>query len=336
MKQSSYLLYIGIAKCLAIWLMLWGHAMTQLMPSHDLNSNPAFVWLYSFHMPLFMLMSGLFAKKALERPLGEMLWIKFKQLIVPTFVFGAVWLVVDKPGELLTYVLDPAHRDYLGLTLAVGKHFSTCYWFLKSLFLCFVIGWFVMHSMPKWLAAVAFLVAFLVLQRWDITCFKMGSMLPFFLLGIWVKPHLQWIKNRAPELFFLSALLHSFLILSGIYNQSLAFPTYFFSNPNLILATHGFVIYLLTATCGCLLLLCICVLLEEHFAGTKLVDWMNKAGMMTLKIYLWQKILLEILLPKVLTVNMPLWSFDLLFTPTVAIVALLICCFAPYVKRHSY
>lgn len=312
--------FIDIAKCLAIWLVLWGHAMTQLMPSHDLDNNPAFVWLYSFHMPLFMLMSGLFARKALKLPLFEMLWAKFKQLIVPTLLFGVLWLAVDKPQELLA-------GDAMSVAMRIIKHFATCYWFLKSLFICFVIGWIIERGKPKWLAALAIWVAFLALQRWDITCFKMGSMLPFFLFGIWMKPHLEWIKNRAPELLFASAVVHSSLILTGLYSQNLAFPTYFFAISDTLLALKNYGIYLLTAFCGCLLTLCLCVLLEERLGKSRIMEWMRKAGMLTLWIYLWQKILLELLLPKFVTVEMSLWSFDLLFTPVVATITLVVCVF---------
>jgi len=318
--EKPRIAYIDLAKCLAIWLVLWGHAMTQLMPSHDLNGNSAFVWLYSFHMPLFMLMSGLFASKTLQMPFFSMLWSKFKQLIVPTLLFGVLWLVADYARFMGGSLQESG--------LCVVHHFATCYWFLKSLFICFIVGWMVMHSNPKWLAAIAFWVAFLVLQHWDFTCFKMGSMLPFFLLGIWLKPHLEWIKNRAPELFIASAVLHSMLILTGIYNQNLAFPTYFFANPEIASALKDYGIYLLTAFCGCVLCISFCEMLEEKLGSdSRIAEWMRKVGTLTLWIYLWQKILLEILLPKVLIVEMPLWCFDLLFTPIVAIAALVICYF---------
>lgn len=317
--RPSRIGFIDIGKCVAIWLVLWGHAMTQLMPSHDLDTNPAFVWLYSFHMPLFMLMSGLFARKALQLPLLEMVWKKFKQLIVPSVLFGLLWLMVDKPGELF-------EKEVLGLSLHIAKHLVTCYWFLKCLFLCFVIGWCIEHSPSKPLATVVFWGSFLLLQHWNITCFKMGSMLPFFLLGIWLKPHLEVLKNRALELLFASAAVHALLILSGVYTQRLAFPTYFFAEPDWATGFCHYSIYLLSAACGCVQILCLSMLVEERWGASRLVEGMRYAGTLTLWIYLWQKILLEILLPKVLTVEMSLWCFDLIFTPLVASLVLVSIC----------
>lgn len=322
--------YVDLGKCFAIWLVLWGHAMTQLMPSHDLDNNPAFVWLYSFHMPMFMMMSGLFARKALRQTFLQLVWSKFKQLIVPSLIFGAIWLAVDKPQELM-------HGDALGIGLRVAKHFATCYWFLKSLFLCFVIGWIISRCRMRYIVVIAIIGILLYLQRWNITCFKLGSMLPFFLFGVWLKPNLEWVKNRAPELFIAFAMLHSILILSDTYTSQQSFPTYFFANESINLAVHNYGVYLATAFCGCILTLCSCVLLERllcvhpiegvhsYFDDFKcwLLKWMREIGSITLWIYLCQKILLEILLPKVLLVDMPLWCYDLLFTPVIATITLL-------------
>ena len=52
--------YIDAAKGLAIFLMLWGHCIQSCVVGSDVDffENTVFKAIYSFHMPLFMLISG--------------------------------------------------------------------------------------------------------------------------------------------------------------------------------------------------------------------------------------------------------------------------------------
>lgn len=290
--------------------------MTQLMPSHQLNENPAFVWLYSFHMPLFMLMSGLFAKKALSLPLTELIWAKCKQLIIPALLFGVAWFA------LLASDLQGSVKENV---LFFVKHEITCYWFLKSLFICFLVGWAIERGKPKSLALVALWVAFLVLQRWNITCFKVGQMLPFFVLGLWLREHLAALQRYTLPLFVGALVLHSLLLGMGWYTQEQSFPAYFFGNPVLREALANYGIYLITALSGCLLALSACMLTDRFVGGSRWLSALQKIGQYTLWIYLWQKLLLEIVLPRFVQVEMSVAVFDTLFTPLVACVMLVVC-----------
>lgn len=78
---SSINYYRGIA----IFLMLWGHAIQYCLPnSFDCFNNNAFKFIYSFHMPLFMLISGyLFRFSAEKRDLVELVTYKVKSLLYP-------------------------------------------------------------------------------------------------------------------------------------------------------------------------------------------------------------------------------------------------------------
>lgn len=50
---------IDIIKGVAIFLMLWGHCIQcGYLDLYDFYENPVFKAIYSFHMPLFMLVSG--------------------------------------------------------------------------------------------------------------------------------------------------------------------------------------------------------------------------------------------------------------------------------------
>ena len=59
MTQNQERAYINVVKGIAVVLMIWGHCIQYSSKgSFDVFSHPIFQGIYSFHMPLFMLISG--------------------------------------------------------------------------------------------------------------------------------------------------------------------------------------------------------------------------------------------------------------------------------------
>src|SRR5687767_3873922 len=84
--------WIDTAKGWGILLVVLGHALrglqnAQLLPtsgwSHALDA-----WIYSFHMPLFFLLSGFFMEKAVHKPLDRALKDRAKTLLWPYLVWS--------------------------------------------------------------------------------------------------------------------------------------------------------------------------------------------------------------------------------------------------------
>ena len=67
--------FLNFLKGLAIFLMIWGHCIQICIPQGmDYFENTVFKIIYSFHMPLFMLISGyLFYYSSQKRNLSELL-----------------------------------------------------------------------------------------------------------------------------------------------------------------------------------------------------------------------------------------------------------------------
>lgn len=83
--------YINALKGLAIFLMLWGHCIQICIPyGCDFFENTVFKFIYSFHMPLFMLISGyLFYFSSEKRNLKELLLRRCTPLL-QTIVFCGI------------------------------------------------------------------------------------------------------------------------------------------------------------------------------------------------------------------------------------------------------
>lgn len=71
--------YIDVARGIAILGMLIGHAM------HLLNCRIDYIldWFWSFHMPLFVIVAGMFYKK---KPIKDLVWGGIKTLIIPFYI----------------------------------------------------------------------------------------------------------------------------------------------------------------------------------------------------------------------------------------------------------
>lgn len=94
--SNRRILAFDIIKLFAIFLVLWGHCMQSLYPVIGCGRNkPVFLYIYSFHMPLFMMVSGYFSPSAMKLSFAEILQKKVKQLIVPAFVVSGLCVVTE-------------------------------------------------------------------------------------------------------------------------------------------------------------------------------------------------------------------------------------------------
>ena len=92
MATENRLNYIDCAKGIAIVLVVFGHILT--------DDSPIKTWIYSFHMPLFFIVTGLllaYKPRWSKRRLVDNIRIKAVQLLYPYLTFSALailWVVV--------------------------------------------------------------------------------------------------------------------------------------------------------------------------------------------------------------------------------------------------
>lgn len=171
------IIWLDLLKALAIFFVIWGHVIHHCgLSIHDYTSVCG--WIYSFHMPLFMTLSGFVSIKLLS---GEgNIERKFNQLIVPCVVLYFVCLLVGH---------------------------SENFWYLKSLFVCYVLVYFYVKIDFRYKFPISVLICFLtfpVICRIPIvSSWKIDFMLPFFVLGLTLSKNKNMIeKNLLPLLIF--------------------------------------------------------------------------------------------------------------------------------------
>ena len=83
--------WVDAVKGLAIYLVILGHSI-QYATTRDYYyaKNSIFQIIYSFHMPLFMMMSGyLFAYSISKYSIKDGIIAKIKGILIPCIVWGA-------------------------------------------------------------------------------------------------------------------------------------------------------------------------------------------------------------------------------------------------------
>lgn len=315
--QTNRITYLDIAKCVAIFLVLWGHAITQLM-NHEITDNRLYMLIYAFHMPLFMTMSGFFASSSMKMSLTELFKKKFKQLIIPALSFGVIWYIHDViVGARMLSLKSFVHLE------------AEAYWFLKSLFFAYLIAYITRRFTAKWGGGVkrAFVplivcLIFLFAQRYNVTFFKMGSMLPFFYLGMLLKAKNDFITKHKIAIGLSSLIV--FIGLFPYFGAEDLFANKFFHTFTLS-ACSQYAMCILSGLAGTLITIVVCMLIDQYYSHLKIVNLISKIGKYTLGIYLTQKILLELLLPHFLKVEMNIYIYNFLFTFFISIAFLFIC-----------
>ena len=116
-------IHIDIAKGLTILLVVYGHL-----------HNPINEFIYSFHMPAFFFMSGMFAKKM---SIKDTILIKGRRLLLP-FLFYYIYMLVMKTGRLL---LSGKYRieSFSPLNEDAVYYLIGPIWFLVALYYIFII-----------------------------------------------------------------------------------------------------------------------------------------------------------------------------------------------------
>ena len=232
--------FLDFSKAIAIILVVVGHCIqygsgTEYLASESFFLNPVFKFIYSFHMPLFMLISGyLFAYSANRRSLQENIQKKFSTLIIPILVWSTILFLGSIVKDL------HHHRDIVSLLYLINK-FILCIlnqlWFLWAIFWSsLVILISRKYLKDSWIAYLLFIISSLFIPD------KYNSHLyvfvfPYYLLGYkyntcrsWTSLHSIW-KNR----IFILIIITIFIGLLLVYR----YDSYVYSSGYYILNGNG-------------------------------------------------------------------------------------------------
>ncbi len=95
--------YLDQAKAWGMFLVYYGHFLEVLIRAGAPAALPQLKWIYSFHIPFFFFLTGVFWKPDLD--LSKVFVKKLRTRLLPVLVFGLLlvpaWLFVKTPLEVL-------------------------------------------------------------------------------------------------------------------------------------------------------------------------------------------------------------------------------------------
>jgi len=296
-KHRERIPYFDLAKFVAIMFVVIGHSYLLTIGYTSLLREI----IYSFHMPLFMIISGFFAHGSLSRPLIPLVKRKTVQLLLPVVSCTLLSIIFLYLCGNKTFVRDEI----------VG-----CVWFLKTLFLCYFIAYFSLKIFPNDLHAGLISCLFLLIIPGG-GILKLNMMYMYFFCGYIFCKYYNIIKQRLKTITIISGVLFVLFVFTGNATSAKKITlSYIIDNPLI------FIISLLAGLVGSLFVIGLCNLICNRWNG-KLLEALKSIGKYTLGIYVIQILLVERFLTHFfymfLKVN-PIWISDYIITPFIGIV----------------
>ncbi len=311
-KECGRIQYLDLVKLFTIYLVILGHVIAMMVNGYAVGER-LYAIIYSFHMPLFMLLSGYFiSNKSLNKPFNDFLITKAKQLLLPTLTCTIICVI---------YIYFA--RNYVDLrTEIIGNS-----WFLKTLFVYYLIFHIVKHiSLNDWL--LMFVSCFLLFVIPYASTLQINLLFPYFWGGYMLRKYniLEKISFSWKYSFIFTLIFVVVYFFQRYYN----IPNYIAIDVNSILLSGHLIVYrYIVGFSGCLATITI-VSSIYHFYDRfgQNEGGLSKYGKWTLGVYVLQTVLIINIFPDTLAweIKNP-FLFNVIVAPSISILFLILCLF---------
>lgn len=122
-------------KGILIVFVILGHVMAICPKDGGINSSILYLIIYSFHMPLFVGISGYFSVNSYKKSFNQMIASRVKRLMVPLFLYSTIlFLLYYISGTYNNDLLSPLHKLY---------NCYVSYWYLINIVVLTTLFWLV-------------------------------------------------------------------------------------------------------------------------------------------------------------------------------------------------
>ena len=204
-------------------LTLFGHVIImgngEVFRETDLYFNDkVFQLIYSFHMPLFMLISGFLFGRSVRlydrKKTAEQIFDKAKKLIVPLLLFSVLDLILS----ISNWISAGIQINIKIVALQYLILFVTERWFLWAVFWCFLFSllWKNLLKENPFVLAALFLIMFAVPDGLNLGAYK--YMLPYFIIGnkLFEAYYDDSMRKRAEKFLNLKGFIPAVLLFTAL------------------------------------------------------------------------------------------------------------------------
>ncbi|MDR2840495.1 MAG: acyltransferase [Paludibacter sp.] len=325
MIKNQRIEFIDVLKGFAIFLVVWGHSIQNCSPTIRFFDNPVFAGIYSFHMPIFFLVSGFFFSSSLKLGAKDFLVKKFVQLILPCIVWQIFYYAMFYVEAYTTH--DQTFLD-AGLAHLWGIINPYCFqmWFLRDLFVSYVLAYFALKLLKKYHIAAVLSILIVCIAPF-LTEFQ-RFLFPFFWVGILLSNKQQIFFKHVKTITIVVGMLWavSLLFWNGHYTiYETDFQKLFdirhlnFDFTNIGIITFRFFIGLF----GSMFWFGIFAII---YRKNSLYNVLGKVGKRTLAIYLLSNYMFRFCIESIIDFSsFNQWIYTLILTPLFAIILTAVC-----------
>ncbi len=254
---------VDIVKGIAIGLVVYGHT-AQGMIHRSWWVGPGAIFsdefIYSFHMPAFFFVSGLFVMSSLaKRGSWQFAVDKLKTILYPYVVFAIISAAIEPLIGRFKSSTRPVHWNTFLLSVADGD----AGWFLFVLFLCLMLA-LVTARVPAWLRFLAAVLAALLPLHGPSFVHQLLHEFCFLAAGMWVGTHIFRMERMRAAPAALGFVLLAAFQAAMVYTLGAA-----------ALFLWPYIVFGLTGTAGLFLL---AKLLDRHPIGNA-IAWVGRASL---------------------------------------------------------
>lgn len=309
-KDKRRSLTPDVCRGIAIFLVVWGHVIQQgLNGVIDVSENTIFKIIYSFHMPLFMLISGYFFYGSQRRK-------DFRELVGKKVVlFLRVILIWNTICYVCKVVLEIIWRQAVNISVKGWfEELLQGYWFLWAVLFCtLVVGMACkFFSRRYWIVGCVLLAPFILISpcRWVIL-----SIYPFYLFGFFYgryeekrKELPQWLGYVVVGLYLFGMICYMSMPAIGnselkvLLDVCMAVIKNEVSPNNLMSQLLRVALYYFLGFTGSLTVIIVTKSIIKRMAGWKIIQKTAEIGQYSLQIYILQRIIVELIFGKLLLI----------------------------------
>ena len=270
-SKNKNIQWIDYAKGIGIILVVIGHVVRGLINAELLSDTPLVEfcdrWIYSFHMPLFFIISGMLLSSSLKKSFFTVLKIKAGSILYPYFL----WATFQTTIQILLSSYTNTPKTFLDIPKLLYQPVMQ-FWFLYVLFMTFWPMYLLnrFHVSAKYILIICLTIFglpyFVSLGSWGIL-YQVVNYLPYVALGATINSVMnKWLSNLGVlNLIILS--LGAFVIVS-VYASHTSWSNHWIS---LLAGTIG--------TFGV-------ILLSEFLTRRKINSFLKRVGQLSLEIFL--------------------------------------------------
>lgn len=302
--------YLDLVKFFTIYLVIMGH-VTPAMVDGWTTGKRLIDFIYSFHMPLFMMLSGYFiSSKTLSKTVPDFLLTKAQQLLLPAITCTAICM-------LYLFIV----REHVDVrSEIIGNS-----WFLKTLFVFYVLFYLIKKiPMNDWVLLVVSCGLLFVIPH--ATTLQVNLLFPYFWGGYLLRKYqvLEKVSFKWKyAVFFVAAF-------AGCYSlqRYLGVPNYIGINIDCLQSQWHFILLrYMVAFSGSMATITLLSLLYKYCSkkGSMISD-IAKYGQRTLGVYVIQNIIVENIFRDTLAWYVGNeWVLDLVVAPLLSLAFLALC-----------